>query len=842
VTGRAQPQQPAVRTQQPHDDSATTRLRYSAPASRWTDALPLGNGRLGAMCFGGIDVDRFQLNDATCWSGSPATAAGTPLTGPGDGPGAIEVARMKLAAGDIRGAENALRRIQGGHSQSFQPLADLWIHQDPPGVTEPPAGYRRGLDLRTATASHEYLTAPYHVTQQAWTSAPAQALFVRRQTEPADLPYPARIRLDSPHPTAVTRSWKASGTQIGCVEMIVRMPSHVVPPHEIAFEPVRYDLGSGAAVTAVVGARVLTDTDIDAFDAGLRLPDARNLLIVVSSVSDYIDPFTDPHGDIDALRGELDTRLESLVATVCDPGGYERLREQHLADHARLFERVHLNLDTAADAVRAAAKDTDVRVRDHADGAPDPSLAALQFQYGRYLLIASSRPGGLPANLQGLWNDKTRPPWSSNYTTNINLEMNYWPAEVTNLPECHMPLLRWLADARRRGSDVARDLYGASGWVLHHNSDVWCFALPAGEGDGDPAWSFWPLGAAWLCGHVFDHYDYSRDGMFLREHWPLVRSAAEFCLDWLIKLPDGTLGTAPATSPENHYLAPDGNPAAITTSTTSDLAIIRNLLSRGLDLLARLPEPDPDDASWAARAQAALRKLPATRIGPDGRLAEWPTDVVDTEPEHRHCSHLIGVYPAGVIDPDTDPGLATAAARALDARGPKSTGWALAWRLALRARLREPEEAHSTLRLFLAPMADDASDEPSMSQPAGVYRNLFCAHPPFQIDGNLGFTAGVAEMLLQSHATRADMTVIHLLPALPEQWLNGSFTGLRARGGVTLDAEWSDGRIRHITIRAETDRTVILRVRQSSMKVRASAHTPLELDMSVLAPSGWQRP
>ena len=764
-----------------------TTLRFAGPAAHWTEALPIGNGRLGAMCFGGVDLDRFQLNEGTCWSGSPATARGTVARGPQT----VRHARAALLRGDVRDAEQGLHRLQSGHSQAYQPLADLWIEQR---AAPRPADYRRELDLRTAVASHAYRTVAGRVSQEAWLSAPAQALVIRRRVDPAG-ETPIRVRLDSPHPTA------ALSPATGGLDLVVRMPSDVAPDHARRADPVRY---GPAAVTAVVGLRVLTTGLMTRSGGQLRLDYADEVLIVVAAVTDYADPFTDPHGDVAALRRELDDRLAGLALVLGGEGGYGALRAAHERDHGALFGRVELRLG-------------------------DQRAVESQFQYGRYLLIASSRPGGLPANLQGLWNDRIQPPWSSNYTTNINLEMNYWPAEVANLSECHRPLLDWLSAARRRGTEVARQLYGLPGWTLHHNSDAWCFGLPAGRGDDDVCWSFWPLAGAWLSRHLAEHYAYTRDRRFLADQaWPAIRAAAEFCLGWLVELPDGTLGTAPATSPENHYLAADGRPAAAGVATTADLVLIRDLLASLVALAPELPRQTPQDAAVVVRARAALARIPAERVGPDGRLAEWSADVADAEPQHRHTSHLAGVFPAHTVDPDTTPELAAAARRALDARGPESTGWSLAWCIALRARLRDAEGAYAMVERFLVPATDDR---------AGIYRNLFCAHPPFQIDGNFGFTAGVAEMLLQSQASTGTATHVHLLPALPAAWHEGAFAGLRARGGVTVGATWSHGTLSEAVLHADTDREVTVRVGNHRIDLDLRAGVPLHLD-AALRPVG----
>ena len=454
---------------------ADTILRFRTPAEAWTDALPLGNGRLGAMCFGGVERDRLQLNETTCWSGSPG-AGDRPIA---DGPATLAEARRALASGDVRAAEETLRGLQGGHSQAYQPLADLWISQRRPDDLD---GYLRHLDLRTAVASHSFHTRSARVSQEAWISAPANALIVRRRVQQTH-DYPLRLRLDSPHPTA------AVARAIGGLDLVVQMPSDVAP------DEVRYD---EAAVTAVVALRVIGDGVMTLADDELRLDQGSEVLLIVGAATDYVDPVTAPHGDLPLLRETLDRRLGELAESLVRPGGYASLRSAHERAHARLFGRVGLRLGPADAAVPL----------DTAERANDASKAALQFQYGRYLLITSSRPGGLPANLQGLWNDAVRPPWNSNYTTNINLEMNYWPAEVAHLAECASPLFDWLGHAERVSS--ARLVYGVTGWALHHNSDAWCFNRPSGTGDDDACWSCWPLASVWLARHVAEHFAYGR--------------------------------------------------------------------------------------------------------------------------------------------------------------------------------------------------------------------------------------------------------------------------------------------------------------------------------------------
>ncbi|WP_258725920.1 glycoside hydrolase family 95 protein [Cellulomonas sp. NS3] len=858
-------------------------LHYAAPAAAWTDALPLGNGRIGAMCFGGPLRDRIQVNDDTCWSGSPATNAGIPRIARGEGPQVVAEAREALARGDVRAAERHVQRLQHGHSQAYQPLVDLWVEQLPgtdgraeadgrAGVHERAGvdgggaavgsgtSYARWLDLRDAVAGHAWTSGGVPSAQEVFVSAPAGVLVLRRVVEGPRVDLV--LSVTSAHPLDGVRTSTVEpdgdGVRGAGWAAAARMPSHVWPPHEDVPEPVERSAAPGSAVTAVVGLRVLSDGDVVAGDEQLAVRGARELVVLLATETDFGGPGVVPHGDVERLRAAVEARLDAAVAV-----GHERLRAEHVAEHRALLDRVVLELGGPADAplpdpshrtsrpvpsggaphaVGAAprpapvlvpplrSEPTDVRLARHAAGAPDPGLAALAFQYGRYLLAAGSRPGTQPMGLQGVWNEHVQPPWSGNYTLNINTEMNYWPALGANLAECHEPLLTWLGALAASGTRTAHELYGARGWAAHHNSDVWGFSLPAGEGEGDPCWTAWPLAGAWLSRHLWDHYEYTGDAAFLARAWPVLHGAALFVLDWLVALPDGTLGTAPATSPENKYVAADGLPAAVSTSTTSDLAMVRDLLERTLDARAALRDGPSDglpggDGSGGdgsgddleARIGDVLRRLPAERVGADGRLAEWLTDVPDAEPTHRHQSHLYRVHPGTSIDPDQAPALAAAAVASLDARGPESTGWSLAWRLNLRARLRDVAGVEASVRSFLTPVDLDllGRSGPRSGAGGGVYRNLFCAHPPFQVDGNLGFTAGVVETLVQGHraVAGADGAVreVHLLPALPAAWAEGEVRGLRVRGGITVGIRWSAGRVSGAELVADRATTVVVR-------------------------------
>lgn len=786
-------------------------LHYLTPAHRWTDASPIGNGTLGAMCFGGVKRDRVQINDDRCWSGSPASIAGSKPPSRRDGPTVLQQVREAMAAGAVERAEGLSRGWQSGHAQAYQMLVDLWL--DSQG-TERFSAYRRELDLATGIAASEWCDSGSHVNQEVYSSYPDQALLVHRWA-PQGSRFNVTISMTSPHPLL---HHAVSDTGI---ELILRMPSDVLPPHEEAETPVVYDSGPSSSVAIV--AKVVTDGKVSAQPGGFEVSGATDVVVYLTTATDAPDVATDlnvlPHGDVHRLLREADQAASRVSVK-----GLAAVRKAHIEDHGSLFSRLELDLgDGSMDAVP-----TDERLR-RALSAPDPGLAALVFAFGRYLMIAGSRPGTLPMNLQGIWNEHVRPVWSSNYTTNINMPMNYWLAEPGNLAECAQPLHSWMERLARSGSQVAKELYGADGWVAHHNSDRWGFALPAGEGTADPSWSTWPLAGVWLSLHLYEHWAFTRDDDFMRSTaWPILAGACRFALDWLVPDSNGRLATVPSTSPENKYLLPSGRPVALSTSTTSDVSLIRGLFSHTVEVMT---EVGLRDRALHQQLLDALDRLPTLSIRPDGLVSEWPSDPPEQDPKHRHQSHLIGVYPGDLITPQDTPEWAEAARKSLAVRGPRSTGWSLAWRIGLHARLQNPRQAAETIRAFLAPMAEDASDEVSMTAPAGVYKNLFCAHPPFQVDGNLGFTAGVIELLLQSH--RGD---VHVLPCLPPDWVSGAVRGLRARGGLTVDIGWSNGTLDWVTLIPDSDRAADVTYGERQTTVTLRQGEPLTLD-SRLRPS-----
>ncbi|NIK61690.1 glycosyl hydrolase family 95 catalytic domain-containing protein [Kribbella shirazensis] len=765
--------------------AAATELTYDAPAANWLEALPLGNGRIGAMWFGGTGQDRIALNDETCWSGSPETTRrlATPIGQVGSA--AVERVRAAVAEGDVRTAEELAHGFHSGHSQAYLPLGDLLLDFGSGGeVTK----YRRRLDLDTAIARAEYEIDGAEVWQEVYVSAPAQVLI---------------LRLGASQPLSVTLSFtsqlRAATEALGDngLALLATCPSSVAPPHGNAAEPIQYSDGDDRGMNAAAVLRVHTDGALASTGEALAVSNATEVFVVLSTATGYEGPQVAPVRTREECRETAGALVRAALAR-----GADQLRDEHVGDYQELFRRSVLTLPSTVDLT------TDRRLVEAGD---DPALAALIYNFGRYLMLSSSRPGGLPTNLQGIWNEHLQPPWSSNYTVNINTEMNYWPAETTSLSECHEPLLRYVGELAHAGRRTAEVLYGARGWTAHHNADAWCWTAPV---DGNPKWSNWPMAGVWLCRHLWDHYAFTGDREYLRDVWPVLRGAAEFCLDWLIELPDGTLGTAPSTSPENEYVAADGKPASVTTSATMDLSLIADLFDRCAQTAAELALTD----QLIDELIAARKRIPDPKVGGRGQLQEWLDDLPEAEPQHRHTSHLIGLHPGDQITPDGTPELAAAAARTLELRGDKSTGWSLAWRISLWARLRDGAAAHRLVRELLTPAGDSGTDY--VGDGSGLYPNLFCAHPPFQIDGNFGATAGIAEMLLQSHTGE-----LEIFPARPDAWPEGSITGLRARGGIGVDLSWTPDAATAV-LTADRDTIVVLRHGDRREEVSLVAGSP----------------